>query len=91
MKRVSLKSWSVQKRGGAGIVLLPVDERTGPVVSLQSIEASEKLVASGSLGTAELLAPNTVPAMARSSKGRVVLQVKKGETAISLGRLGQDD
>jgi DNA gyrase subunit A len=87
-KRLSLKAWPSQKRGGSGIVLASVDAKTGSVAGVACLGKGEKVFVAGSLGTAELLAPELIPVMGRPSKGKVVVQLKTGEKAVAVGAIG---
>ncbi|MGQ9553911.1 MAG: DNA gyrase subunit A [Anaerolineae bacterium] len=87
MKRLTLKAWPSQKRGGSGVVVAGVDGKTGKVAGIACLGEGEKVFVAGSLGTAELLAPELIPVMGRPSKGKALLQLKAGEKAVALSKI----
>ncbi|MHB0876542.1 MAG: DNA gyrase/topoisomerase IV subunit A [Anaerolineae bacterium] len=84
LKRVTLRGWRLQKRGGQGIVATPVDVKTGRVVSAVCLSPEDKLLLSGSQGSAELLPAGDIPALSRASRGRATTALKQGEEALSV-------
>ncbi|NPV09222.1 MAG: DNA topoisomerase 4 subunit A [Anaerolineae bacterium] len=84
LKRVTLRGWRSQNRGGAGIVLMATDEKTGEVAGAAPVGEGDRVLLVGSLGTAEVLVARSVPVMGRNTKGRALAKLKKRERAVAV-------
>ena len=86
LKRVSLRRWRSQRRGGAGVVAMPVDESTGSVVAACTSDGDSLLVC-GDASSAAVLQADEIPAQRRTSRGKRIVKLRKQEKAVTLQRL----
>ncbi len=84
MKRVTLRGWRSQNRGGGGIVVQAVDESTGEVAGAEAVSEKDSILVSGSQGLAEVVEAKAVPVMGRSTKGRALVKPKPAERVTGL-------
>jgi DNA gyrase subunit A len=89
LKRITLRGWRAQKRGGAGIVVMATDDKTGEVVGVAPAKDEASILVAGSLGSTEVILATEVPVMGRSTKGKALAKLKKKETALAVMALSQ--
>jgi len=88
VKRVTLRGWRSQNRGGAGVVVQAVDEGTGEVAGATAVGDKDSVLVAGSMGLAEVLEAKAVPVMGRSTKGRALVKPKPAERISAVSALG---
>lgn len=97
-KRTPLAEYTVQARGGAG--LLTIDgsriERWGPVAALRVLAAEEELLLVSAAGMVRRLAVRDLPAVARAGRAGQAIALKAGDTLAAVvvpgdGDSGRDD
>jgi DNA gyrase subunit A len=79
-KRTPVREYSVQGRGGMGVLTMDVDRLSlcGPVVAAQVALPEEQLLLASAKGTMLRARVTDVPALERTSWGRVVTRTRRG-------------
>ncbi len=75
-KRVPLKQFRIQRRGGMGLRALPFVERNGPLVSMGLVDPEDDLMVVTDQGTIIRLPVGEVRAMSRQAKGVRIIDAR---------------
>jgi len=82
-KRVPLKQFRIQRRGGMGLRALPFVERNGPLVSMGLVGPEDDLMVVTDQGTIIRLAVAEVRAMSRKAKGVRIIDARGQQVVAS--------
>ena len=85
-KATLVSNFPTHKRGGVGIKVAAVTEKTGPIVAVHTLdpEASEVIMMS-SLGQAIRVAVKDIPVLGRATQGVRIMRLADDDTVASLG------
>ena len=85
-KATLVSNFPTHKRGGVGIKVASVTEKTGPIVAVHTLdpEASEVIMMS-SLGQAIRVAVKDIPVLGRATQGVRIMRLADDDTVASLG------
>ena len=81
-KRVPLRQFRVQRRGGMGLRGLPFVERNGPLVSMLLVESEDDLMVVTDQGTIIRLPVAEVRAMSRAAKGVRIIDARGSDEQV---------
>ena len=92
-KRTKLSEYRKQSRNGKGLVDIKTDERNGDVVSLDSVDDDDNLVAMSERGQIIRLPVDEISTYGRNTKGVKVMDVEEGDevAAVSVYRPSEND
>lgn len=83
-KQTKMTLFRPQRRGGMGVKLATLDEKTGDIVfSSTTEETFETLIITSSKGQTMKIPLNTVPTLSRSAKGVILMRFSNGKDMIS--------
>lgn len=85
-KKTKVENFPSHKRGGVGIKAAVVTAKTGPIISVQSIEpdVTEALLISKG-GQTIRLSLNDIKLLGRTTQGVTIMRLKEGDTVSSIG------
>jgi len=85
-KATLVSNFPTHKRGGVGIKVASVTEKTGPIVAVHTLdpEASEVIMMSSN-GQAIRVAVKDIPVLGRATQGVRIMRLAEGDTVASLG------
>ena len=91
-KATLVSNFPTHKRGGVGIKVASVTEKTGPIVAVHTLdpEASEVIMMS-SLGQAIRVAVKDIPVLGRATQGVRIMRLADDDTVASLGIVLPED
>ncbi|HOG45473.1 MAG TPA: DNA gyrase subunit A [Anaerolineae bacterium] len=89
-KRTPLSEYAVQARGGAGVLSFDAARirRSGPVVALRVVPASEELLLVSAEGMVLRVAAKAVPAAGRTGRSSQVMALTGGDTLVAVATIG---
>ncbi len=79
-KRVFLKEFKIQKRGGIGIRGIKITEKTGFLVSGKILTQKENLIVISKRGKIIRIEVNSLPIQSRSAQGVKIMKLEKEDT-----------
>ena len=82
-KRTALSEYSRQARGGQGVITLRVTERTGPLVSLSSVQGDEELLVLSEGGVLIRTHVNEISSYGRASQGVKIMRLSSGDKVVA--------
>jgi len=92
-KRTPIKSYPTKGRATGGV--LTIDEKglskTGPIVSARMVQETDEVTIMTSGGVMLRLKVKDIAALGRASRGVHIINLTKGQLAVSLARLTQED
>ena len=85
-KSTLVANFPTHKRGGVGIKVAAVTEKTGPIVAVHTLdpEASEVIMMSSN-GQAIRVAVKDIPTLGRATQGVRIMRMAEGDTVASIG------
>ncbi len=83
-KRVSLKDVRVQNRGGKGLILMNLTEKTGDLVAVQVVDEKDEVLITTAKGLVFRLPIFRIRKLSRSARGRLLVPVKEGDWVTSV-------
>ena len=89
-KRTPIGEFRVQGRGGQGTVALSVSDRTGPLVGAKELLDGDELMVVTAGGRAARLAANAIPAQARATQGKPMIDVATGDRVVEVSRVASE-
>jgi len=92
-KKSKLSHYKVQKRGGGGVKVSKITEKTGPVIGAQVVNAESKEMIAISLGgnIIKLNIHKDIPTLARDTQGVKIMRLNKEDTIASIAITTEDD
>ncbi len=80
-KRSYIRDYKIQKRGGMGVKTMKITNKTGKLVAIKAVRASDDIIIMKASGTAVRIHAKSVRIISRVTQGcRVLRDSKKGET-----------
>ncbi|MCS7224914.1 MAG: DNA gyrase subunit A [Armatimonadetes bacterium] len=83
-KRVPLKEVRAQKRGGKGLILMALSDKTGDLVAVQVVQQEDEVLITTAKGLVFRLPMAKVRKLSRSARGRLLVPVKEGDLVTSV-------
>ncbi|HUF13359.1 MAG TPA: DNA gyrase subunit A [Longimicrobiales bacterium] len=87
-KRTPITEYPVQGRGGLGTLTLKTTDRTGTIVAAKELIAGDELMLITAKGIAGRLRADDVPVQGRSTQGKHVLALARGDKVVEVARIG---
>ncbi|MCX6090751.1 MAG: DNA gyrase subunit A, partial [Candidatus Atribacteria bacterium] len=78
-KRVIMKKFPSHHRGGKGIILMRVSERTGDVIGVLPVSGEEEILISSQNGTLIRINASEVSVQGRSTRGITLIRLNEGD------------
>ncbi len=82
-KRTSLSEYPLQGRGGLGVITMKVTDKTGPLVSLNSVLGDEELFVLSERGVLIRTRVHEVSSYGRPSQGVTIMRLGAGDRVVS--------
>jgi DNA gyrase subunit A len=89
-KRTPVEEYSLQGRGGKGVINLKVSPKTGDVVEVKVVALDEELMAITSEGVVIRTPIENISRIGRSTQGVKVMRVQSGEKVVSIVKVKQN-
>jgi DNA gyrase subunit A len=90
-KRTPLEEYSLQGRGGQGVITLKVTEKTGKLVSLTNVEGNEELMVLSRNGVVIRTRVEEISTFGRNSQGVKVMRMEDGDQVMSAYTVRQEE
>ena len=91
-KRTDYSEYSVQNRGGQGVINIKTSERNGKVVALMNVSDENELMMMTAKGMIIRAATNTIRSIGRNTQGVTLISLKAGDKVVSVAPvIGGDD
>jgi len=93
-KRTPLDDYTVQGRGGMGLIAIQTSGRNGPLVGALQVNDDDEIVLISSFGTLVRTPAVEISTMSRNTQGVRLIRLDKGDTLVGLDTLprgGEDD
>ena len=90
-KRTPIGKYSVQGRGGKGLITLKRTDRTGRLVSIKGVQDGEDLMIITENGIMIRTRVNEISTMGRNTQGVRVIDLKPGDSIADVTRVVMDD
>ncbi len=85
-KATLVKNFEAHKRGGVGIRVAAVTEKTGPIVAVHTLDpAAKEVIMMSSMGQAIRVAVKDIPTLGRVAQGVRIMRMNEGDTVASIG------
>ena len=83
-KRTDYSEYSVQHRGGQGVINIKTSERNGKVVALMNVSDENELMMMTAKGMIIRAATNTIRSIGRNTQGVTLISLKAGDKVVSV-------
>ncbi len=83
-KRTDYSQYSIQRRGGQGVINIKTTERNGKVVSLINVSEEDELMMMTANGMVIRTAINTIRSIGRNTQGVTLISLQKGDKLVSV-------
>lgn len=85
-KVTAAKSIATHARGGVGIRVAGVTEKTGPIVAVHTLDpAAKEVIMMSTKGQAIRVAMSEIPTLSRTAQGVRIMKMNAGDTVASIG------
>jgi len=86
-KRTPIEEYPVQGRGGLGTVTLKVNAKSGALIAAKELIPGDELMIITAGGTATRVRADDVPVQGRSTQGKQVTSVARGDRVVEVARI----
>jgi len=83
-KRTDYSEYSVQRRGGQGVINIKTSDRNGKVVALMNVSDDNELMMMTAKGMIIRAATNTIRSIGRNTQGVTLISLKAGDKVVSV-------
>lgn len=91
-KATLAKNFPSHKRGGVGIRVAAVTEKTGPIVAVHTLDpAAKEVIMMSSMGQAIRVAVKDIPTLGRVAQGVRIMKMNEGDAVASIGIVLPDE
>ncbi|MFH1733053.1 MAG: DNA gyrase subunit A [Planctomycetota bacterium] len=90
-KRTELSEYSLQRRGGLGLVNIKTSERNGKVVSARGVEENDEIMMMTSGGMLVRTRVSDISVIGRNTQGVRLIRPKAGQTLVAVARLPRSE
>ncbi len=90
-KRTPLEDYTLQGRGGQGVITLKVTEKTGKLVSLTNVAGNEELMILSRNGVVIRTRVEEISTFGRNSQGVKVMRMEEGDQVMSAYTVRQEE
>ncbi|MBR2864500.1 DNA gyrase subunit A [Candidatus Saccharibacteria bacterium] len=85
-KATLVQNFPVHKRGGVGIKVASVTQKTGPIVAVHTLDpAAKEVIMMSTKGQAIRVAMKEIPTLGRATQGVRIMKMGEGDTVASIG------
>ena len=82
-KRTGFDEYRQQTRGGLGMRAIKVNEKTGPLVALKSVDDNHDIMLISSDGTVIRVSATDISEMGRSTQGVKIMRLREGDSVVA--------
>lgn len=90
-KRTSFREYSVQGRGGKGVITYKVNNKTGNIVGAKTVKNDDELMLINSNGVVIRLEVKNISKTSRNTMGVTLMKTKDGEKIASVAKINSND
>jgi DNA gyrase subunit A len=90
-KRTSIDAYTLQKRGGMGVITIKTSKRNGKVVSILLVEEHDDLMLMTNIGKIIRMAISGISVISRNTQGVKLIDIEEGERVVSAARLAEKE
>ena len=90
-KRTSIDAYSLQKRGGKGVITIKTSQRNGKVVSILLVEEHDDLMLMTNIGKIIRMAIRGISVISRNTQGVKLIDIEKNERVVGAARLAEKE
>lgn len=91
-KATIVNNFPTHKRGGVGIKVAAVTAKTGPIISVKTLEKDAKeLIMMSTKGQAIRVAVKEIPTLGRATQGVRIMRMNDGDTVASVGIIPKEE
>ncbi len=91
-KATLVQNFPVHKRGGVGIKVASVTQKTGPIVAVHTLDPTAKeVIMMSTKGQAIRVAMKEIPTLGRATQGVRIMRMSEGDTVASIGIVLPED
>ena len=85
-KVTAVSNFPPHKRGGVGIKVAAVTEKTGPIAAVHSVDPlAKEVIMMSTKGQAIRVATKEIPTLGRATQGVRIMRLNEGDTIASIG------
>ena len=85
-KATLVENFPVHKRGGVGIKVASVTQKTGPIVAVHTLDPlAKEVIMMSTKGQAIRVAMKEIPTLGRATQGVRIMKMSEGDTVASIG------
>ena len=90
-KRTKYDEFSLRHRGGSGVIVMNLSDRTGLIVGCWSVAEGDEIVAITSRGRMIRLAVSESPVLGRTAMGSIMMRLDEGDTVATASVVSTED
>ncbi|MEF9935360.1 MAG: DNA gyrase subunit A [Clostridium sp.] len=90
-KRTSFENYTVQNRGGKGIITYKVTKKTGIIISARSVNNSDEIMIINNSGIIIRLAVSGISTTGRNAMGVTLMRANDGQKIVSVAKVNTND
>ena len=90
-KRTDISEFSVQGRGGQGVIAMVTNERNGPLVGVVQVKDSDQIMLISNHGTLVRTPVSGVSIVGRNTQGVVLIKMQEAESLVGIGSIEELD
>jgi DNA gyrase subunit A len=90
-KRTSIDAYTLQKRGGMGVITIKTSQRNGKVVSILLVEEHDDLMLMTDIGKIIRMAVSGISVISRNTQGVKLIDIEKNERVVGAARLAEKE
>ncbi|MEG2338050.1 MAG: DNA gyrase subunit A, partial [Clostridium sp.] len=90
-KRTSFENYTVQNRGGKGIITYKVTKKTGIIISARSVNNSDEIMIINNSGIIIRLAVSGISTTGRNAMGVTLMRADDGQKIVSVAKVNTND
>ncbi|PRR80363.1 DNA gyrase subunit A [Clostridium liquoris] len=90
-KRTPVSEYTLQRRGGKGIITYKVAEKTGKIVSARVVKDSDEVMLINSSNTAIRICASDISVTSRNAMGVTLMKTNKGEKVLAITKINNED
>ena len=90
-KRTSIDAYTLQKRGGMGVITIKTSARNGKVVSILLVEEHDDLMLMTDIGKIIRMAISSISVISRNTQGVKLIDIEKNERVVGAARLAEKE
>ncbi|WP_127837491.1 DNA gyrase subunit A [Clostridium prolinivorans] len=90
-KRTKVEEYSVQRRGGKGIITYKVTEKTGKIVGGGMVKDGDEIMLINSSGVAIRLNAENISVTGRNTMGVTLMKTTEEEKIVAIAKINKDD